>query len=299
MKGRRTPYGEARRLRYFTLICNELLQSPSVDMDFFIDRLMTSVERINPKLNEYTRKTGIMQSRAVARNYLKFADWLNFLRIERRLVVPNSYTVFLANLKEREDFFLTKREQVAFFLRLIELPDIIRLAGSLKVNNAIKDYIRSLNLSEHLVESFFEWFVDLGILRPTSYRFGRFFRTNLGYHVSESSKKEPQRKVSETYISNLLGTNVESSYNMSDEDIWASFKESLDKLERYTRSEVDSNLYSALPLVLDLQIRLIMDHFSLVSTAELIKKLKVISERHSTIFSWDPLANAGYVKIRR
>lgn len=294
-----TPYGEARRLRYFIVICKELLQSPSVDMDFFIDSLMTSVEKINPKLDEYTRKTGIMQSRAVARNHLRFADWLNLLRIERRLVIPNSYTVFLANLKGREDFFLTKREQVAFFLILIELPDIFRLAGSLKVKNAIKDYIRSLELSEHFIESFFEWFVDLNILRPTSHRFGTFFLTNLGYYVSESSKSKMQPSVSETYITNLLRTNVEYSLSISDDDVWTSFNKSLNKLEQYTRSEVDPSLHSAFPLILDLQIRLIFDCHVLVSTTELISKLKDISEYRNIIFNWDPLANAGYIKIRR
>lgn len=302
LKRHGAPYGEARRLRYFVLICSELLQSPSVDMDFFIDRLIASAEKINPKLDQYIRKTGIMQSRAVARNYLRFADWLNFLQIQSRLVVPNSYTVFLANLKGREDFFLTKREKVAFFLIFIELADIFRLLDSLKIRNAIKDYIRLLDLSEHSIESYFEWFVDLGILKPTSRKFGLFDLTNLGYHVSELSKSElgvlKRAHVSGAYIKNLLNTSVEYDFNISDEDIWASFNKSLDKLKEYTCSEVDSNLYSAFPLILDLQIRLIFDYYLLVPTTELIKKLKDISARHNTIFSWDPLANAGYIKIR-
>lgn len=299
LRGSGAPYGEARRLRYFVQICSELLQFPSVDMDFLIDRLIESVEKINPKLDEYVRKTGIMQSRAVTRNYLRFAGWLNFLRIEGRLIVPNSYTVFFANLNGREDFFLTKREKVAFFLHLIELEELLRLLVSLKMKNAIKDYIRD-DLSEHFVESFFEWFVDLGILRPTSRRFGLFNLSNLGYHVHESCKDKLQPlRVSGMYVTNLLSTPVEYNLNIPDDDVWASFEESLQKLAKYTRSEVDFNLYSALPLVLDLQVRLIFDHHSLVPTAKLIQTLKNISASYNMIFSWDPLAKAGYVKIQK
>ena len=278
-------------------ICSELLQSPSVDMDFLIDRVIKSVKKINPKLDEYTRKTGIMRSPAVARNYLRFAGWLNFLRIENRLVVPNSYTVFFANLKGREDFFLTNREKAAFFLHLIKLEELFRLLASLKIKNAIKEYIRD-DLSEHFVESFFEWFVDFGILKPTSPRFGLFDLSNLGYHVRESCKNEPQPlKVSGIYITRLLGTRVEYDLSISDDNIWALFEESLQKLAQYTRSEVDFNLYSAFPLILDLQIRLIFDYYKLVSIHQLVQRLKDISPQYNTVFSWDALAKAGYIKI--
>lgn len=299
MKRNSAPYGEARRLRYFVQICNEVLQSPSVDMDFLIDRLLEAVRTINPKLDEYIRKTGILQSQAVGRNYLRFAGWLNFIRIENRLIVPNSYTVLFANLEARKDFFLTNEEKVAFFLHLIKLGELSRLLTSLKMKNAIKDYIRN-DLSEHFVESFFEWFVDLGILNPTSPSFGRFMLTSLGYKVKETLKRQPELlRASGSYVANLLNVSVESYLNISDDDFWVSFKESLRKLAQCTRSEVDSHLYSAFPLILDLQIRLIFDYYLLVPTTELIEKLKHISARYNTVFSWDSLANAGYVKTQR
>lgn len=296
MKRSTTPYGEARRLRYFVLICKELLQSPSVDMDFFIDKLLVSANKIKPQLGKYVRTTGVMRTRAVARNYLRFAGWLSILRLENRLVVPNSYTVFFANLGEREDFSLTAREKVGFFLNLIKLDEVSHLLASLKVRNAVKDFIRP-DLSEHFVESFFEWFVDLDIVRPTSPSFGLFTLSNLGYYVSDSCKKELESlRISGTFISHLLDVNIEYGLNIPDDAIWSSLEESLRKLAEHTRSEVDFNLYSALPLILDLQVRLIFDLNRLIPISQLIQRLKDISPHYNTIFSWDPLAKAGYIK---
>lgn len=299
MKGSGTPYGEARRLTYFVLMCKELLRSPSVDMDFFIDKLLTSANRIKPQLDKYVRTTGVMRTRAVARNYLRFAGWLNILRLENSLVIPNSHTVFFANLGECDDFSLTPRQKVGFFLNLIKLDEVFHLLASLKMRNAVKDFIRR-DLSEHFVESFFEWFVDLGILRPTSPSFGTFTLSNLGYYVSQSCKKGLESlKISGTFISHLLDVNIEYGLNIPDDVIWSSLGGSLRKLARYTHSEVDSNLYSALPLILDLQVRLIFDLNRLVPISQLIQRLKDISPHYNMIFRWDPLAKAGYIKMER
>lgn len=300
MEASTTPYGEARRLRYFVLMCKELLQSPSVDIDFFIEKLLAAAKRrLNPRLSKYVRNTGIMRTQAVARNYIRFAGWLNIIRLEKRLIIPNSYTVFFANVDEGEGFFLNPGEKVGFFLELIKLPEIFNLLASLRIRNAVKDFIRH-DLSEHFVESFFDWFVDLDIVKPTSPSFGMFSLSNLGYYVSEICKKglEPLR-VSATFISKLLNVNVKYDLDISDDAIWGSFEESLRKLAQYTRSEIDPKLYSAFPLILDLQTRLIFDSNILVSTDQLITKLKNISSHYNTIFNWDPLAKAGYIKMQR
>lgn len=299
MKRSTAPYGEARRLRYFVLICRELLKSPSVDIDFFIDKLLVSANKINPQLAEYVRTTGVMRTPAVTRNYLRFAGWLTILRLENRLVVPNSYTVFFANLGEREDFFLTTREKVGFFLNLIKLPKVFDLLASLKIRNAVKHFTRR-GLSEHFVETFFEWFVDLDVVRPTSPSFGMFTLSNLGYYVSESCKRELESlEISGTFISHLLDVDIKYGFDIPDDTIWSSLEKSLQKLARYTRSEVDFNLYSALPLILDLQVRLVFDFNRLVSISQLIQKLKDISPHYNTIFSWNALAKAGYIKKER
>lgn len=296
---RGAPYGEARRLRYFAYICSESLKFPSVDMDFLIERLMTSVKRINLKLDEYIRNTGVMRSRAVIRNYLRFADWLDLLRIEQRLVVPNGFTVFFASLGEPEDFFLSDKEKVGFLLHLSKINEFLKLLCSLKMKNAIKEYVRP-DLSEHFVESFFEWFVDLSLLTPIRSRFGRFDLSNVGYHVTESCKYRVERdKVLEVYVRELLGFPLERSLSISDDLIWALFEKSLNRLGRYTRSQVDSNLYSALSLILDLQLKLIFDQHILATTRQLTQKLKDISWQHNAVFSWDYLADAGYIKIKR
>lgn len=292
------PYGEARRLRYFVKICDVVLQSPSVDMDFLISKVLDSVEKLNPELENYVRKTGIMQSRAVTRNYLRFADWLNFILIESRFVIPNSYTVFFANIDEGKGFFLTKKEKIAFFSHLIHLDEFFHLLSSLKMKNAIKDYIRD-DLSEHFVESFFEWLVDLDILRPTSRSFGRFYlNPSLGYHIRESCKSATDRlMVTKLYATKLMGTPITIDLNIPKDNVWVSFQKSLNNLKPYTRSEVDSALFSAFPVILDLQLRLVFDYYSLVSTTRLIQILKHILPIYGIIFSWDKLSNAGYIKI--
>lgn len=293
-----SPYGEARRLRYFVVICRELLKSPVVNIDFFADRLLMVTKKINPMLLKYVRTTGILNSKAVARNYLRFADWLNFIRLDNRLVVPNSYTVFFANLSEQEDFFLTKEEKVGFFLNFRNFQELSSLLASLKIENAIKDFIR-VDLSEHFVESFFEWFLDLGIVKPTSPKFGRFILTNLGYQVRESSKNQLPQDIYRTYISNLLGFDVQPDLNLSNDAFWSCFDKSLQKHSHYIRSEINHNLYSALSSILDMQIRLVFEHHKLVHIDKIIEKLKDISSNHDAIFSWDSLAKAGYVKINK
>jgi hypothetical protein len=292
------PYGEARRLRYFVTICNEVLKHDAIDLDLLIDRIIVAVQKINPKLTEYVRTTGIMKTKAVTRNYIRFADWLNLIKIENRLVTPTSYTVFFACLEGREDFYLSDEEKIGFFLKLIELNDLLRLIKLLRIRNSIQDLIVGLNLSEHFVESFFEWLVDLGILNPVNQKFGNFNLTNLGYHVREDcTSGKTLMEISETYIENLLGINLQRSIPISDDLIWLSFHESLKKLASHVRSEVDRNLYSAFPLVLDLQLRLVLNNHLLISITELIEKLKHISTNHNSVFSWDKMANAGYIKI--
>ena len=301
MKETGAPYGEARRLRYFVVICRELLGLPSVDIDLFIDRLLRATGNINLDLSRYLRETGILQSRAVARNYLRFADWLGFLRIENRIVVPNSYTVFFAKVNGRNDFFLSEKEKVAFFLKLTELEKFVQLIGSLRIKNSIQDFVKLLNVSEHFIESYFEWLVDLAILKPTQRKFGVFDLSNLGYQVLEASRnaRQKQNNTCSTYIENLLGIRLESETRLSEDDVWNLLEMTLSKLGQYTRSEVDSELYSAYPLVLDMQIRLIFDHHLMISIPHLIDKLKDISPSHNAIFSWDSLAVAGYVKFHR
>jgi len=299
LKRNGAPYGEARRLRYFTKICEDLLESPSVDMHFLISKVLESVEKLNPKLKDYIRKTGIMRTRAVTRNYLRFADWLKFVQIDKRLVVPNRYTVFFANLEQRNDFFLTKEEKIGFFSHLINQKEFLNMIASLKLKNSMKNYIRD-DLSEHFVESFFEWLVDLDILKPTSHSFGRFnLNLSLGYPVRESCKKTPERlEIVRTYATKLLRTPISNDLDLTNADVWNSFQESLKKLAQNVRSEIDPMLFSAFPIILDLQLQLILKFFVLVPIKRLVKTLKDVTPSYDVIFHWDELANAGYIKIR-
>lgn len=292
-----SPLGEARRLRYFVLISSKLLESQSVDMDLFIEKLVKAAEIINPDLKNYIRDTGVLQSNAVARNYLRFADWLGFLRIENRIVTPTGYTVFLANLDGKKGFFLTEKEKIVFFLRLIDLKDFQNLICHLKVENSIKEYVDRLDLSEHFIESYFEWLVDFGILKPTKRRFGSFSLANLGYQVREALKQKDQ--IQTKYAGLILGTNLSNTLQISDDDVWRLMNQAVNKLGLYTRSEVDNSLYSAYPLVLETRIQLILEYHIVLPMSELLKKLKGIAANHNALFSWDNMADSGYLKIMR
>lgn len=298
MEKKGLPYGEARRLRYFTVICKRLLETPSVNKDYFIDKLLQSLGALNQKLSKYVRKTGVMRTRAVTRNYLSYANWLDFIQIENELVIPNAYTILLANLSPKEGFYLSSKEKIGFFLRFLAIDDFFKILSSLRINNSVRNFIHP-NLSEHFVETYMDWFVDLDIVKPEASRFGGFSLRNLGYIVREACKTQSKMQISETYISKLLGISLKDGSKVSDELLWNSFQETLSELDRFTRSEVDSYLFSASPLILNLQIRLIYNLQSFVPLAILIKRLKDISPNYNTIFSWDQLANAGYFKIQR
>lgn len=287
------PYGEARRLKYFVMICKSLMSSGSVNVNFLIDKLLLRAKKLNPKLEKYVRKTGIMQSRAVAKNYLRFCNWLRFLELEGRLAVPNGYTIFVGNLGECENFNFTAKEKIGFFLRLVNLDSIVKLFSSLEVRNRIKDYVKP-DLSEHFIETFFEWFVDLGIVKPSSQRFGSFILTDLGHHLKETCK-QGKLEISRVFSSSILNTPI-NDLHLSDSNLWRQFNISLKRFSQYTRSEVDPNLYSALPAVLDLQVSLILDLKQLSPFELLIEKLKDISPSYNTIFSWNPQVGSGYVK---
>lgn len=295
---RGAPLGEARRLRYFVLISSKLLESPSVDMDLFIERLVKATNTINPDLKGYIRNTGILRSNAVARNYLRFADWLDFIRIENRIVIPNSYTVFLANLDKWEHFDLTAKEKIVFFMKLIGLQDFKDLLRSLRVDNiSIKECITLSKLSEHFVESYFEWLIDLGLLKPTRRRFGLFYMSSMGYQIHKAFESEED--ISKKYIELLIGKNLSNYLQVSDKQIWDLLGEAVSKLGRYVRSEVDPTLYSAYPLILEMQIRLIFEHQTMISVSDLIKELKEIAPNYDSLFSWDNMANVGYLKLAR
>jgi hypothetical protein len=123
--------------------------------------------------------------------------------------------------------------------------------------------------------------------------------SNVGYHVTESCKNHLERdRVLEVYVTELLGFPLEY-LSVSDDVLWTLFEKSLSRLGRYTQSQVDSSLYSALPLLLDLQIRLIFDQHVFTTIKQLTQKLKDISWQHDAVFSWDYLADAGYIKIKK
>jgi hypothetical protein len=298
-EAKRSPLGEARRLRYFMLISSKLLESPSVDMDLFIERLVKAAKIINPELKNYVRDTGVLQSNAVARNYLRFADWLDFLKLENRIVIPNSYTVFLANLDNWKSFDLTNKEKIVFFMKLIGLEDFKNLLRTLRVDdNAIKDYIALLKSSEHFVESYFEWLVDLGVLKPTRRKFGLFYLSNMGYQISEALRKN-EEEVSKKYAEIVIGKSLSNSNQVSDTQVWELLRKAVDKLGRCARSEIDSSLYSAYPLILELQINLVFEYQTMVSELDLVKKLKEMAPNYNALFSWDNMSNAGYLKFVR
>lgn len=291
------PYGEARRLRYFTLVCEQLLVSRSVDIGFLTARILPVAKRINPELERHARKTGVMRTRAVARNYIDFCDWLGFLQFDGRLVTPNGLTVFVANIDSRKDFSLSKREKIGLFLRIIEKQEIKQLLSSLRLKNRVKDYTSLF--SEHFVESFFEWFVDLEVLRPSSRAFGYFILTPGGYQSRESfvtSKSELE--TSRAFSSFVLGRDISVGLSISDSRVREVILSSLQRLSSHIRSELDSSLYSALPILLDAQLEVAVKYHQLAPLRALIERLEHLSRSENMIFKWDPFTKRGYLKVQ-
>ena len=66
----------------------------------------------------------------------------------------------------------------------------------------------------------------------------------------------------------------------------------------YTKSEIDPNLFSALPIMLDLQLELILKYNCLISFKKMITALRKVLSKYDIVLSWDDLSDAGFIKYK-
>lgn len=186
--------------------------------------------------------------------------------------------------------------RLPFFIKLVDIENFLKLVHSLAPVNHVKKFIDIIGVSEHFIESYFEWLVDLGVLKPTKGKFGSFILTDIGCQLCnmELDKNEIIRK----YVQAMLNSKIEAFY-VVDADIWEALRKSIGKLGHYAQSEVNPLLFSALPLVLNMQVYLITECHSFISIEGIVKRLKVISPNYGAIFSWDNIVNEGYLKLER
>lgn len=294
---KKLPYGEARRLRYFIEICKSLVKTGPISTDLLIETVLEDVSDLNLSLEKHIRRTGRMKTASVVRSYLHYCEWFDLLHHDGHLVVPTSRTVFLARLDKYCGFSLTSREKIAMFLTIIEKDEVVAILSELRNRNRIRDFTQGL--SDHLVESVFEWFVDLNLLYPSAGTFGFFDTSSVGSDVIEAlHRKNPAReKAILRYCSRILKRDVKSNVKIPKNMILRVFNKSRKHMARSTQSQWDRKLYSAMPILLDFQIRLLFAFGYFLSIPQIIQIVKDISITYGMDFKWDPLANSGYLKL--
>jgi hypothetical protein len=268
------------------------------DIDLFYQRVMVSARSINPVLkSSYIRKTGVMETLPVIRNYVRFANWIRLVDIEGHFVNANAYTRHLSNLQTRNDFALSPAEKMGFFLRIIEKVEVKSLLAKLGPMNKIANFLDAM--SEHYVETFFEWFVDLGILKPTAKTGGAFVvSSDMWETVKSAGRDVKDAEMGAHFAEGVLGSPISSSEKLPRTTLLRLLNESIGRSGQMTVSEVDPRLHSALPHILDVQLNSILENRRFYRIDFLVSRLKALSADGAILFNWDPLTSAGYLKMR-
>jgi len=289
-------YGEARRLRYFFLICSELLKKSPISEQNFHLLLGESFRNINYKLEYHVRSTGILQTSPVAKNYLSYCKWLDLFIKEGKIIMTNGNTIFFANICDDSSFKLSDLEKISMFILIAKNELFIELLSSLKPSSSPKDFVPKIG-DEHLVETLLEWCVDFDILLSASKKFGTY---KVNYKFSNLIKNIDKYNLNEIirlYCSYVLNVNILLNRKLDETLVWNQIILSLNKTKKYTRSEIDNNLYSALPFLLDLQAHLILKYQTFYSFDSLINIVQKIALSFNSFFTWNYMKHGGQIKI--
>lgn len=292
-----TPFGEARRLGYFLLICRLLLLTGPTDRDAFSESIVKRAEKMKPLLRQYKRTTGILRSIPVCRNYVEFAAWMDFIKIDGRMIVPNGYTIFLAKLSAQDSFNLSNREKIAVFLHLLSKSrEFSRVLGILESVIVPSDLFKH-DLNEHLAETILEWLVDLEIIGPRTKQRGFFLVNEIGKSLKRPLLRSNLNMVCAEYSSRILRQRVVPTVKVPRKMLWESVQYSIRKLSPQTRSEIDPSLHSALPLLLETQLRLAEAHGKFLSLSDIIDQTSIVSTYYGAMFRWNAMSQSGYIKV--
>lgn len=292
----RKPFGEARRLRYLSFICDSLYKRNETDEFFFIDLCLNNIKKLNVSLKNYIRTTGIMQTHAVMRNYISYCKWLNLLNKESNILYPNSYTIYFGLISNNNNFSLTSKEKLSYYAFLTKKIIFKYFLENLKIRSTPIDYING-DIDEHRSETFLEWCVDLGILHSNSRKFGKYTLYSQFVNLPKKVRNSSNEELLKEYFSKTLNRRIIISSDVPDDVLWREAMISLNKTYSYTRSEIDENLYSALPMIFDLQIELVIKMNRLIPFRILIKKIEKLALLHDSLFKWDYLADGGFIQL--
>jgi len=292
----RKPLGEARRLRYLSFICESLYKGQEVDQDFFIDLCLNNVQTMNNTLKNYRRTTGIMQTHAVMRNYISYCKWLNLLKKESNFIFPNSYTIYFASIANNKKFPLINKEKLSYFLLLTKKEIFKEFLMGLKIRSTPIDYIFG-DINEHRAETFLEWCVDLGILHSNSKKFGKYSIFSNFINFPQKTKVSSLVELLQEYFSKTLNKKILISKDVPDEILWREAMISLNKTANYTRSEIDDNLFSALPMIFNLQIELVLKMNRLIPLDILNNRIEKLARSHNSIYKWNYLTDGGFIQL--
>jgi len=292
------PFGEARRLRYFQIICETLMNAGVSHFDFFSDVVLSGIinSNFNSHLTRNKRSTGVMRTKAVMRNYISYLDWLKLLKREGNHIIPTSKTIYFGSISKNESFILSTNEKISFFIELLNNKLFYDFIKIVKNNSVPSDY-KLTEYEDHYSETFLEWLVDFDILAPTSKQRGRFRIYNKYFELINIVRDNDRHRAIIEYTSRLLKQKVHSTKVLPDEVIWNRFRIALYKTNQYTKSELDSNLFAASPAISELQVYLIMEHNAYFPLNDLISKMENIAHKNKIIFMWDRIQNVGYIKM--
>jgi len=273
------------------------MKKEAIQHQLLIDLILKYVEDLNLQLETYSRKTGVMRTKGVARNYIRYSEWLKILKKDGNFIHINDHTIYLSSICCNKNFNLTNKEKMSLFRIIIEKEQFKNMLGKLMPVCSPKNFITQ-TLTEHLVETFLEWCFDLGILKSTSKKFGKFILNQPYVELIELAKNNGSNdELLKKYFSITLNKNILYFNNMAENLIWNQALMSLNRTAEFTATGIDPNLYSALPMILDLQIELVLKYNRYAPLFSLISTIEKISKKQGALFSWDYLKNGGYIQL--
>jgi len=293
------PLGEARRLRYFSFICNRLMEHKTVDQNIFIDMIIKDVKDLNIFLTEHKRSTGIMHTDRVAYNYITYLNWLGLIKRDSRFIQITTLGIYYANLYNKNTFKLSKREKISFFKLMLKKKKFKDFILLLKSSNTPKDII-NIDYSEHIVETFLEWCFDLDILHVDAQSRGSFYYNKEFEKIKIMIKNDAELiEIFRVYCSIIYEKHIQIKQSFDVERIWKLIGVAIQKIGDQINSDFDPFLFSAGPLLLFVQLELIEDYNIIVEIENLISLLEKSAHEKQIQFGWDYLSNDGYLRLKR
>jgi len=142
-----------------------------------------------------------------------------------------------------------------------------------------------------------EWLVDLNVLRSSSKKFGKYSLNYKFSNLVKLIKTIGNDDLINLYCSFLLGKNILVNRSLNDKLLWEQLITSLYKTKEYTRSEIDRNLFSALPCILDFQVQLILKYQTYMSLEAIIDKIQEIAINFNSFFAWNYMKQGGQLQL--